>query len=172
MWLGMQGMFVAASLYGDSPDAIGSLCFDGEGEDMISFHGTDPATAAALAEGQVDVGRGGGELGMGFYTGHYIHEAKAWAAARTKTSKQNVVRFEGPDDDVFALRLHLIPDQDTLRERERIRKTGQTRSFRFDVDMVWAPIVGSPKVMGPQYKWESLEAAALLNGQGTVKWVT
>jgi hypothetical protein len=36
---------------------------------------------------------------------------------------------------------------------------------------VWAPIVGSDKVSGDQFKWESMASEGLLNGPGTPRQV-
>ena len=130
---------------------------------MDSFHGTSAATAKELASGKVDSTRGGGELGRGFYTGEHLHEAKAWAVHRSGDRQKNVVRFVVPDHDIEALDLLILDHQSAGLRRYQVKRTGTTRTHQFGKDMVWAPIVGSERASGDQYKWESAQAEDLLN---------
>lgn len=138
---------------------------------MESYHGTSPTVAANIATGHVDVSLGGGELGQGFYTGEYLYEAKAWAFHKTGYKGKNVVQFVSQDSDVLALELKILDRAIASRWRARIRMLGQTSSFSFDCDMVWAPIVGTTHVKGAQCKWESSTSQVLLNGNNTVKTI-
>ena len=131
---------------------------------MIGYHGTATAVARGLAAGQVDVTQGGGELGQGFYTGQYIHTAKTWAVGRYGDRRRNVVEFDVPDNEVDALDLQMFSGAEATALRNNIRRHGKTRTYTFDCDMVWAPIVGKPSIVCDQHKWESLDSQALLNG--------
>ena len=139
---------------------------------MRSYHGTSTLHAQRIGAGNVDVTLGGGEIGRGFYTGQHIFEAKAWAYQTTKSMQQNVVEFDTPDADVEAMRLKLLTYSRAYAVRLLLKQRGQTRTYVFDFDMVWAPIVGSARATGDQYKWESAISEALLNGPRTVRRVT
>ncbi|MBK1884697.1 hypothetical protein JIN85_19960 [Luteolibacter pohnpeiensis] len=130
---------------------------------MESYHGTSSANAAALTSGVIDVTLGGGELGRGFYSGEHLHEAKAWAFHTSGDRTSNVVKLATEDDQVEALDLKLMDAGSAGLARYRIRTAGETRTFVFGHDMIWSPIVGSEKVSGDQYKWESDTSALLLN---------
>jgi hypothetical protein len=138
---------------------------------MDTYHGTSAATAIRLTVNGVDVTVGGGELGRGFYTGEHIHEAKAWAFQRYGDKQRNVVRFSTPDYDVERLSFAVLDHGSAALKRYHIKQTDQTRTYRFGLDMVWAPIVGSERASGDQYKWESATAQSLLNNPKTGKFI-
>ena len=130
---------------------------------MISYHGTSTATANSMITGTIDVSLGGGELGRGFYSGEHLHEAKAWAYQTSGDRKSNTIELQTADDDVEQLKLKLMDAGEAGLHRYRIKKNNESRTFLFHEDMIWAPIVGSEKVSGDQYKWESEAAELLLN---------
>ena len=138
---------------------------------MNSYHGSDPHIVSNLAAGNIDVTCGGGELGRGFYTGHYLHEAKAWAYHKTRSTAHNVLELAVPDNKVEALNLLFMSFQDAAQNRRWIRQKGETRTKVFGCDMLWAPIVGSARVSGDQFKWESPNSQSLLNGPGVTRSV-
>lgn len=111
----------------------------------------------------IDVTLGGGELGCGFYTGEYLYEAKAWAYHKSKDTSSPVVSVEVADSDFYTLRLQILDAIQAGRYRSIIRKGRYTRTYRFQCDVVWGPIVGSSRVNGDQYKWESQTAETHLN---------
>ena len=138
---------------------------------MESYHGTSSSIALSLFTGTVNVKRGGGELGEGFYTGQHLYLAKVWAFHTTGSKQENVVSFDTDDDDVAALDLIVLSYGGAARKRHHLKMTSQTRTYRFGADMVWAPIVGSERVRGDQYKWESQRAEMLLNGPACMRIV-
>ena len=134
-----------------------------------SFHGTDPNIASKIITSGIDVSLGGGELGQGFYTCQYLHEAKAWAMQRFDKRKKNVLKFVHDDEIILQLTIKLFNYDVASLSRHRIKKQKQTRTYKFNVDMVWAPIVGSSRTTGDQYKWESKNSEILLNSNDTIK---
>ncbi len=137
---------------------------------MESYHGTSSSTASTIMSNPINVTLGGGELGRGFYSGQYLHEAKLWAYHKSGDRKNNVIKIDVPDDHIMTMHLKFLEQLEASQKRNNIRKTGQTRTFIFNVDMVWAPIVGTERITGDQYKWESPMAASLLNNPAlTVK---
>lgn len=138
---------------------------------MDSYHGTSINIAIELTNGKVDVSSGGGELGKGFYTGTFLHEAKAWAFQRYGDKKKNVVHFLTLDTDIDVLKYIILENNLANYYCYKIKTSSQTRTYLFYLDMVWAPIVGSARPKGDQYKWESKRAECLLNSNKTNKKV-
>jgi len=131
---------------------------------MDTYHGTSMVIAAELVKGSVDVGKGGGELGLGFYTGEHLYLAKSWAFHVSGDKQNNVVQFSTPETQIDKLSIEILSHATASLKRCELRSRGATRTYRFGVDMVWAPIVGTRKISGDQLKWESESAELLLNG--------
>jgi hypothetical protein len=131
---------------------------------MISYHGTSTSDAAHIVAGNVSVSLGGGELGRGFYTGEQLHLAKAWAFNRFGDKARNVIEFDVPDPEFFALKVGPLDGREATLMRGHIRNRDETRTYLFGYDVVWSQIVGSTSVNGDQYKWESDKSEKLLNG--------
>lgn len=130
---------------------------------MKSYHGTSSTIAARIAQGNVNVTLGGGELGQGFYTGEHLYLAKAWALQVHKDKTKNVVEFETPDKVVESMDIEILDHGMASLKKVEIRRLNLTRGYKFGVDMVWAPIVGKEKISGDQYKWESKISENFLN---------
>jgi hypothetical protein len=131
---------------------------------MIGYHGTSGRTASSLQAGNVDVTAGGGELGRGFYTGEHLWAAKAWAVGRFGERQRNVVAFDVPDPEIGLLHVEIRGGRSATLIRSTLRRHGLTRTYMFDCDMVWSPIVGKETITCEQYKWESSRSQTLLNG--------
>lgn len=127
------------------------------------YHGTSSTTAATLAAGGVNVTQGGGELGVGFYTGQYLHVAKTWAIHRYGHKNSNVVEFEVDDDEVQCFQIEFLSAGEASSTRANIKRSGTTRTHTFNCDLVWSPIVGTDKIMSDQHKWESIRSERSLN---------
>lgn len=130
---------------------------------MITFHGTSSNNAKKINSANVDVELGGGELGRGFYTQEFKSEAKSWAFNVSGDRQQNVVSFDTNDNDIQNLDLIIFDRMEAGRHRLNIKTQSATGSYLFGNDLVWAPIVGTSKVNGEQYKWESKISELLLN---------
>lgn len=96
-----------------------------------------------------------------------MHEAKQWAVHIHKSKQQNVVEFYSDDDDIDVLDILFLTQLEASSKRKHIRSIEETRIHHLGCDLVWAPIVGSSKVTGEQYKWESIATQELLNGNRT-----
>ena len=126
------------------------------------YHGTSDAIADDLVAAKIDIKIGGGELGMGFYTGEYLWVAKSWAANRHGQNGA-VLHVELNDKDFFDLEPLLLSRLDALEKRNEIRKANATHTHTFNENVVWSPIVGTTRVDAEQYKFESETAQKLLN---------
>jgi len=136
---------------------------------MKTYHGTSKRVAQEIFERGVNVSIGGGELGKGFYTGEHVWEAKAWAIHVSGDKTENVVSFESACEEIVDLEVKLLDENIARLVRSRIKQEKATREYCFGVDLVWSPIVGSDKVDGDQFKWESNTAEQLLNEKDITK---
>ena len=134
-----------------------------ENDKLIGYHGTDTATASVIVSGRIDVNRGGGELGRGFYLQEYLHEAREWAHHKFSSSGA-VAKTTIPETSFIELDPVVLSRQQAIFKRLRIKTSGQARVFLFGRNAVWAPIVGSSKVRGDQFKFETNSSQTLLNG--------
>ena len=137
---------------------------------MEQYHGTNIDIAREIGTGQIDVTRGGGELGQGFYAGDLSHEAFNWAWHQYNRAKA-VVKLTLNDDDLLNLNPMCLSLNETHLHRRRIRDIGQTRSFQFMVNVVWAPVVGKSIPNFSQFKYESKIAETYLNGTTVIKTI-
>lgn len=135
---------------------------------MEQYHGTNSLYAASIVVGQVNVNLGGGELGKGFYTGDLLHKACDWAWHQYQTDKA-VVGFTLNDDDFLNLDPHCPNYSTTERYRMFIKSRAETRTYLFNENALWAPVVGRNFQDFNQIKYETKTAENLLNGQRVTK---
>lgn len=133
---------------------------------MNLYHGTKIPDATSIVAGAIDITKGGGELGMGFYTGEYLWVAKTWARNMHKGNAA-VVELNVPDDDYFKLDPLLLSRVEALAERKKIKTNSATRTHTFGSNVVWSPIVGTTRIDADQHKFESLVSELLLNNSAT-----
>ncbi len=136
-------------------------------DDQVTYHGTSDSLAKDLLEGKVDVTLGGGELGQGFYLGTALHVAKAWAKQRHGC--ETVIEFRTSDENFWRFDIACLDEIEALKFRNNIKASGKQRTFRFGKDIVWAPIVGGPKVYSDQHKWESDGGQNFLNSSEVLR---
>lgn len=137
---------------------------------MEQYHGTNTNRANSISLGQIDVTTGGGELGQGFYTGDLSHEAFNWAWHKYKRDKA-VVKLTLNDDDFLNLNPMCFNLYETHIHRRRIKESGQTRTYRFSANVIWAPVVGKHIPNFSQFKYESNNAETYLNGVNVIKTI-
>lgn len=136
------------------------------------YHGTNRPFATAMCgprgqPGTIDVTRGGGEFGRGFYTQQSLSNALRRGYAIYGLSAAVLV-LEVDDQQFHRLqvkRLNLLQAQRlNARLRGNARNTYVTRH-----DAIIGPLVFQPKVM--QQKFQSVNAGELLNGPFTQRTV-
>lgn len=127
---------------------------------MFLYHGTSLATANGLATNPslLDVTKGGGELGQGFYTTEHVAMAIAWARGR---NRQGAVLEIAVDVSAYAilsvLTLNWVQVHSTWNQLKRLR---QTRTYLFGYDDVYGPL--ATYAHATQHKFESAAAEAVL----------
>lgn len=82
---------------------------------------------------------------------------------KNKIKKDNVIEFEHNDEDILNLNIKELNHSQANIKRYELKRTNQTRTYLFNVDLVCSPIVGTDRVSGIQYKWESTISETLLN---------
>jgi hypothetical protein len=138
------------------------------------FHGTGLKDAQPMAghPGQINVARGGGEFGRGFYTQYAEYHALAWAIRVSS-------RLNGPpcvlrldiDETVYArLSVHYLDAVTSPSLAVWLDQTGQKRSyFEGTHDVLEGPILGNMNRL--QQKFESAIAEQILNSKATTRTV-
>lgn len=132
--------------------------------DNISYHGTSKLNAKSITGPpmNVQVEKGRGELGKGFYTGSSIALAAIWAQARHRDNAV-VIEFEIPKEKFITLNGHLIKTRSNVISKWRnLIVHGTTDSHTHNVDYVIAPFA-TIEHTGHQLKFESKKAENVLN---------
>lgn len=131
---------------------------------MLVYHGTSTAYANAIAAGGIQVALGGGEFGMGFYTGEHLHVARTWAFHTNSRNDAKVVELDIDENDFVSMNPLILDGREAVAYRNNIRSSGTTRTYLFYHNVVWGRIVGTEKIHSDQFKWESRSAEIFLNG--------
>ena len=130
---------------------------------LICYHGCTKHVIKKLLSGEIDISLGGGELGRGFYSTLNLWVAKRWTWY--KYQSKTVLKLEILDEHFFELDVRFLTDDEAIKYRKSIKYLGETRTYLFNKDIVWSPIVGDQMVgkKEEQIKWESKKAEQLLN---------
>lgn len=122
---------------------------------MKMYHGTDAQSAEQILK-QIDVTRGRGELGQGFYVGNFRHKAYSWAYHKSNGQNYSVVQFDFCDCALFKLNYRYF-------SRKALRCWRQTgKMHKYNCDMVWAPVMGAYVPGFEQMKFEDTNASTCL----------
>jgi hypothetical protein len=135
---------------------------------MDLYHGTNVSNANEITNGNISTDFGGGELGKGFYIGDLPHEAFSWAWHKYKTDIC-VVKFIIEDDEVLNQNPLCLNYEETCVRRNLIRAERTTRTFIFNRNIIWAPVVGRNIPNFSQLKIESKSAENLINSDIVIK---
>ncbi len=131
---------------------------------MELYHGTDKSTAENIVSipNFIDRRKGGGELGMGFYTSNNPFVVAIWAKGRFGESDASVVEFEINNNSLLKLDVYLVKKRDKVYNRWRqILSLRQRLTYLFNRDIVMAPFAIIDVCI--QYKFESQDAEDLIN---------
>lgn len=135
---------------------------------IVSYHGCRQEDVAKLVTGHIDVSQGGGELGRGFYTTLSLNTARAWAWY--KHQSRTVLEITLADQDFEDLEPLILTREQAYYYRRLIKTLGQTRTYQFHRNLIWAPIVGDRMTQGEeQLKWESKMAERLINSTSVMR---
>lgn len=124
-----------------------------------SHHGSKPEVVRMLADGRIDVGRGEGEFGQGFYTQRSLHSAWQWALGRGEAA---VLRLDIPEDVERGFRLRILSAKQARALTARLTNKRTRRTYKAGVDVIEGPLNGNERNL--QYKFESEHAQSTING--------
>ena len=130
---------------------------------MEFYHGTNADSASTIIGPpvKIDVTKGGGELGRGFYLGNEPSLAAALAKGKNRRNPR-VLQFTIETAEYLKLDIRTIHKKGTLiHDWSKRRREKSTHSHLYWADVVVAPFATID--IGHQYKFESIAAGNLLN---------
>lgn len=129
------------------------------------YHGTSSAHAAAIVgpPPQLDVTRGSGEFGRGFYFGTSKGFAKTWAKNRFRESA--LVQASLADTALGVLKTKCLNHKES--EALRVEVGANTKTYLCNVDLVIGTIKNAHERW--QFKFESAHAQETLRTQGNLQ---
>jgi hypothetical protein len=139
----------------------------------VVYHGTSHTFAMAMAAtpatmGTIDVTRGRGEFGRGFYTQDSIGSASR--RGYLLYGNNAAFLFLTIDDHAcHALRLERLTLNRAQKLNARLRANGIQHIYTTNHDVIVGPLVNQPSIM--QQKFQSANAQDLLNGPLTQRTV-
>ena len=128
---------------------------------MKVYHGTNKASKNKIVgpPQAVDVSKGGGEMGEGFYVGENMTMAIAWAKGRWK--KPSVLEFDVPNKLYAQLNFKQMSHKQVLNDWHQLKRAKLHKTYKYGFDVVFGPLATNPFAV--QYKFESTPAESLLN---------
>jgi hypothetical protein len=138
------------------------------------FHGTGLNDAVLMAgpPGQIDVTRGGGEVGRGFYTQYSERNALRWAlrVSVRLNGAPCVLRVDVDDATWGAFDIVYLDANTGPALTDQLDQAGERHTYvNGTCDLLEGPIAGD--VARIQHKFESDPAQAVLNGPLTVRTI-
>lgn len=128
---------------------------------MKIYHGTNKSSKRSIIgpPSDVDVSKGGGEMGIGFYAGENLSMAIAWAKGRWK--KPSVLEFDVSNKSYAQLSFKQMNHRQVLNDWHQLKRANMHRRHKYGFDIVFGPLATNPFAV--QYKFESITAQNLLN---------
>ena len=132
---------------------------------MKLYHGTASRYTATLTSKQIDMTKGGGELGQGFYVGNNLHLVSAWAWQKFQ-ERMSVVEYEINDSSLLALRTFILSKTQAKAIRYKLAMRRRKRQLYFkNHDLVIGPVVGRPFSDYTQFVFVSKDGECYINEQ-------
>ena len=139
------------------------------------YHGTRWQDAQTMqgppgGPGGIDVTRGGGEFGRGFYTQNSISNSLRWVQHRFPVNQRPCVLQLAIDDQVYtALTKLTLTARQARQLTQRLRSQGGGMTHVAGVGVIIGPLQNNVQV--EQQKFESVRAQDVLNGHDTQRTV-
>ncbi len=138
----------------------------------ILYHGTSQAFAILMAGtpqvGTIDVTRGRGEFGQGFYTQDSISNASR-RGYLLYGNNGALLTLTVDDHQYHALRFKRLTLNSAQMLNQRLRKRATQSTYMTKHDLIVGPLVSQPKTT--QQKFQTVRAETLLNGPDTLRVV-
>lgn len=140
---------------------------------MVYYHGTDAESLNAILKNGVDITRGSGELGQGFYVGSSLWRAFSWAWIKTNGNgirkKYGVIQCTFKDEDFLSLKVLCKNRYSTLGTYRYLKKNHWECTWVFGCDAIWSPIVGKNVQNAYQIKFEGEKGKFFVNKKMKMK---
>ena len=135
------------------------------------YHGTTSTIAVLLKNGEIDISKGGGELGKGFYMGNFISQAKTWAFYKNNKRRvpNSIVQFNF--NTWISFKYQIIGKNRRNKLYPLIKSKGEQRSYTFNLDFVYCKVLGVEVNGFYQLKWESIKGQEYLNNKAYKKLI-
>ena len=136
------------------------------------FHGTrlSFATQMAATPGTIEVTRGGGEFGQGFYTQKSRANALAWAINRFgRASGPCLLQLDIADGKYRKQKIKQLDLKDARQLTRTLRQSHRTKTYLHGCDVLAGPL--NLNQHREQQKFESADAQNLVNGPDTTRTV-
>lgn len=130
---------------------------------MKVYHGTNLNSANFMKgpPAKIDVSRGGGELGQGFYAGENIALAVSFSKGKFGSGGK-VLKIKIDDSDFAQLNVRTLNSrQYVFRKWRSYLKRNISNTHKFNVDVICAPFATIS--FSYQYKFESMSSQNTLN---------
>jgi len=131
---------------------------------MILYHGTSLSYGSKIIGhpiNNVDVTKGGGELGQGFYLGNNLVLANILAVGKFG-NEGKVLRFVIKDKHLIQLKAKaILKRKDVYDLWQKLYLEKDLKTFKYNVDYVVGPFAVID--FAEQYKFESFKSEAVLN---------
>lgn len=135
------------------------------GATMYLYHGTSKEFVNDLTSGKIDITKGGGEFGQGFYVGNNLHLVSAWAWQKFQEN-MSIVEYEINDSSLPTLRILILSKTQAKAIRYKLVKKRRKRQLYFkDNDLVIGPVVGRPFSDYSQFVFVSKDGECYINEQ-------
>jgi hypothetical protein len=137
------------------------------------FHGTRHADATAMhddgtGQGSIDVTRGSGEFGKGFYTQTSSSNALTWVQNKFPAGQRPcILQLDVADQQYNGLSKRVLEAKAAARLTRRLRNSSTVARHTEGVDVVTGPL----SQWIEQQKFESTTSQTLLNGPDTQRSV-
>ena len=132
---------------------------------MKLYHGTSKNCELDLINGRVDVTKGGGEFGQGFYTSNKVYLVSAWSWHKFK-QKMSVITYDVDDSKLMCVRIKQLSQKQATNKRKDIQKRQMKRKLVFeDYDLVIGPVVGKPYANYLQFVFVGPDGQVFINNQ-------
>lgn len=139
---------------------------------LTYYHGTIQSAAKQIIQNGIDISKGQGELGQGFYVGSSLWRAFSWAWHKSNNchEKYEVIEFLIDESQLHKLNILYLNRSSTLARYRILKKTKQTRTWTSGHDAIWAPIVGENIKNVYQIKFESSNGRDFIQNQNKTLW--
>lgn len=131
---------------------------------MKLYHGTKKEFSQLVIStpNAIDRTKGGGELGMGFYTGDDLALAAIFAKGKYGNNNASVIEFDIDKIEFAKLNIILVKDRTTVFSSwKKIIKSKKRHLHLYNADVVLAPFATIE--ICKQYKFESEKAEKFIN---------